>query len=238
VKLKLKILSGIVVLPTLTILVAISCSGTRETGDASSSKNTASPTQKPSQAQAITTNNAATTLSPDPAFDRLLPTLRRMTTVPIMLPATLPPRLRSVAIGNDPNDESGVHTTGGNKYTILFLNRDASPPPDLSRIVQPYVNYKVSGTLTTVPAGSPPQPDPSRFRTSAKVDRLGTVSLPDGTVAGLYRVVPSEGANYVPFTIGAFEKANQRYTVSIEADSPKGNLTRQLLSTMVEASST
>jgi hypothetical protein len=171
---------------------------------------------------------------PDPAFDPLVSTLRQMTTAPIMLPATLPPHLKSVAIGNDPNNEGGPYNTSGDKYTILFLNPNASPRPDPTPIVQPYAHYKVAGTLTASPTSDPRQPDPSLFSASgATVQRLGNVGLSDGTVANLERVVPPEGANYVSFTVGTFEEEDERYTLSIEVDTPEGDLARQVLSTMV-----
>jgi hypothetical protein len=119
-------------------------------------------------------------------------------------------------------------------YTILFLNPNASPPTGSTQIVQPYVHYKVAGTLTAVPVSVPPQPDPSSFSAGgATVQRLENVSLPDGTAANLERVVPPEGANYVPFVLGMFEEEGERYTLSIEVDTPEGELARQALSTMV-----
>ncbi len=231
-KLNLKILNAaVVVLLPLVLLTVASCSGTAGSGDASSSERGASTTE--------TASSEDTATSTDPAFDPLLSTLKQMTTAPIMLPATLPPQLKSVAIGNDPNNEDGSYTTSGDKYTILFLNSNANPPPDPSQIVQPYAHYKVAGTLTAVPASDPLQPDPNRFSAGgATVYRLGIVALPDGTSADLERIVPPEGANYVPFTVGTFEEEGERYTLSIEVDSPEGDLARQILSTMARVPST
>jgi hypothetical protein len=215
----------VVAMLPLTLSTLTSCSATSE-----DTATTAESTSLESESPAVVAPEA----SPDPAFDPLLSTLWQMTTAPIMLPATLPPQLKSVAIGNDPNNEGGPYTTSGDKYTILFLNPNAHPPPDLSQIVQPYANYKVAGTLTAVPASDPPQSDPNRFSAGgATVHRLGEVALPDDTVAELSRVVPPEGANYVPFTVGIFEEEGERYTLSIEVDTPEGALARQALSTMV-----
>jgi hypothetical protein len=117
-KLNLKTLSAAVVLLPLALLIMFaSCSGTSDAGDNSSSEDTATP--------AI--------LSPDPAFDPLLPTLPRMTTAPIMLPASLPPKVGDVAIEQDPN-EGNPYNAGGGKYTILFLYSN----PDPGQIVRPY----------------------------------------------------------------------------------------------------
>ena len=47
------------------------------------------------------------------------------------------------------------------------------------------------------------------------------------------QVVSPEGANYVLFTVGMFEEQGKRYILSIEVDTPEGDLARQVLSTMV-----
>jgi hypothetical protein len=140
-----------------------------------------------------------------------------------------------VVIGNEPNNEGSPYTTSGDIYTILFLHPNASPPPAPTQIVQPYVHYKVAGTLTAVPASEPPQPDPSRFSAGGvTVQRFENASLPDGTAADLERVVPPDGANYGPFVLGTFEEEGERYTLSIEVDTSEGELARQVLSTMVK----
>lgn len=234
-KLGQKTLSVAAVLLPLALLTVASCSGTTNTGDTASSEDTASTVEEARSADtAITDSASPNALSPDPAFDPLLPTLRQMTTAPIMLPATLPPQLKSIVIGDDPNNEGGPYTTGGDRYTILFLNPDAYPPPDPTRIVQPYAHYRVSGTLTASPSGAP-EPD---FGGGATTYQLGSVALPDDTIADLRRVEPPEGANYVPFTVGAFEEEGERYTLRIEVDSPQGDLARQVLSTMVRVPGT
>jgi hypothetical protein len=217
------------------IVATVSCSGTSGTGETSSSPNTASTTEQASsedtvpnedtqQAQVTTDNASLTTLSPDPAFDPLLPTLQQMTTAPIMLPASLPPKVGGVAIEQDPNENP--YTTGGDKYTILFLPSS----PDPSQIVRPYVHYMTLGRLTALPA-STPLPDPTNALGTPQ--QLEEVTLPDGTVANLERLEPPQGANYGPFTVGAFEEEGYRYTVLIENDSTEGDVTRQILSTMV-----
>ena len=228
------VLTLITILP-LTLLTVASCSADNDdmatTPDASEgSATTAESISSESKSLAVIPPES----SPDPAFDPLLSTLRQMTTARIMLPATLPPQLKSVVIGNEPNNEGSPYTTSGDMYTILFLNPNASPPTGSTQIVQPYVHYKVAGTLTAVPVSVPPQPDPSSFSAGgATVQRLENVSLPDGTAANLERVVPPEGANYVPFVLGMFEEEGERYTLSIEVDTPEGELARQALSTMV-----
>ncbi len=225
-----KISSAAVALLPLALLTVVSCSEATNTANTTSSENAAT-TEDRSPAQA--TNNddiSPNTLSPDPAFDPLLSTLKQMTTAPIMLPATLPPQLKNVAIGNDPNNEGGPYTTSGNGYTILFLNPSAYPPPDPTQIIQPYAHYKVSGTLTASPDSDH---EPSLDSSGATTYQLGNVTLPNGSVADLKRVVPPEGANYVPFTEGTFEEEGERYMLRTEIDTPEGDLARQILSTMV-----
>ena len=209
-------LTMVAVLP-LTLLTVASCSAT--SGD------TATSTEDTSRAQATTTDNTSlATLAPDPAFDPLLPTLQQMTTAPIMLPASLPSKIKSVAIEQDPNENP--YTTGGDKYTILFLHSDQDP----NQIVRPYVHYMTAGRLTASPASVSPLDPTNGLGTP---HQLENVALPDGTVADLKQLEPPSGANYGPFTIGTFEEEGERYTVMIENDSPDGDLTRQILSTMV-----
>lgn len=225
---------------SLALLITVaSCSGSTEdtanttqgsedTASSAASQGTVATTENTSPAKAPP--DSPSPLSPDPAFDPLLGTLEQMTTAPIMLPATLPTQLKSVVIGNDPNNASGPYTTGGDKYTILFLNPDAYPPPDPSQIVQPYAHYRVAGTLTASPSSAP---EPNFGGGGATVYQLENVALPDGAVANLQRVVPPQGANAVPFTVGTFEEEGERYTLRIETDTPEGDLARQALSTMV-----
>jgi hypothetical protein len=235
VKPKIKTLS--VALLSLALLVAVaSCSGRSDAEDAPSSENVASTTERANDEDAalapedarraqVTPSNATppATLSPDPAFDHLFPTLRQMTTAPIMLPASHPPKVVSVAIEQDPNENP--YTTGGDRYTILLLHSDPGPDPT----VRPHVHYATLGRLTASPA-SAPMPDPTNGLGAPQ--RLEDLALPDGTVVSLERVEPPRGANHGPFTVGTFEEAGYRYTVLIENDSPGGNLTRQILSTM------
>jgi len=150
-----------------------------------------------------------------------------MTTAPIMLPTSLPPKVGGVAIEQDPNENP--YTTGGDKYTILFLHSDPG------QIVRPYVHYMTLGRLTASPA-SAPQLDPTNGLGTPV--QLESVTLPDGSVADLERLEPPQGANYGPFTVGTFEEEGERYTVLIENDSPEGDSARQILSTMVRVPST
>jgi hypothetical protein len=235
----LNTLSTGMLLYLVLLVVTVSCSGTSGTGDTSSSPNTTTTTEQSSsedtvpndatqQAQATTDNASPTTLSPDPAFDPLLPTLQQMTTAPIVLPTSLPPKVGDVAIEQDPNENP--YTTGGDKYTILFL----PSTPDPSQIVRPYVHYMTLGRLTASPA-STPLPDPTNGLGTPQ--QLEDVTLPDGTAANLERLEPPQGANYGPFTVGTFEEEGYRYTVLFENDSTEGDATRQILSTMVRVAS-
>jgi hypothetical protein len=218
--------AAIMLLP-LALVAVLSCSATEGSDDTPNSDN-----------DATTAEVASNDLSPDPAFDPLLGTLQQMTTAPIMLPATLPPELKNVAIASDVKaDDSTLNdslpqTTRGDKYTILFLAEDAYPSPDRKQIVQQYTHASVSGTLMAEPTSTPLV---DFTLGAAKVVDLGNVTLPDGTVADLKRVEPPEGTNGVPFSLGMFEKGGERYTLRIEfIDSPSGKLARQVLSTMVE----
>lgn len=198
----------------LTLLAVVSCSGTTGTGDA------------PSDENATTVDTTPTSLSPDPAFDHLLPTLRQMTTAPIMLPASLPRKVGGVAIEKDPDENP--YNTGGDRYTILFLySKD-----DAKKVTQPYVHYMTLGRLTASPVNASRLPELTNDL--GKPHQLEDVTLPDGTVAKLKRLVPPRGANYGPFTVGSFEKEGWRYTVAIEGDSPDGDMSRKILSTMVK----
>ena len=208
------VLTMVAVLP-LTLLTVASCSATG--GD------TATSTEDTLQAQATTTDNISP--APNPAFDPLLPTLQQMTTAPIMLPASLPSEIKSVAIEQDPNENP--YTTGGDKYTILFSHSDQDP----NQIVRPYVHYMTAERLTASPANASPLDPTNGLGTPPH--QLGNVALPDGTVADLKQLEPPSGANYGPFTVGTFEEEGERYTVMIENDSPNGDSTREILSTMV-----
>lgn len=91
-----------------------------------------------------------------------------------------------------------------------------------------------AGRLTASPSNSP-IPGPTNGLGTPQ--QLEDVTLPDGTVANLERLEPPQGANYGPFTVGTFEEEDHRYTVMIENDSPEGEATRQILSTMVRVTS-
>jgi hypothetical protein len=236
----IRALSAVMLIHLVLLVALAACSGASDTGDTSSTnKDTASTTNQASsedttatvedstrQDQATTGNAAPATVSPASAFGPLLPTLREMTTAPIMLPASLPAKVGSVAIEQDPN-EGNPHTTGGDKYTILFLYSN----PDPSQIVRPYVHYMTLGRLLASSASTPAL-DPTNGLGIPQ--QLEDVALPDGTKANLKRLDPPQGANYGPFTMGTFEEEGYRYTVLIENDSPEGDVTRQILSTMVK----
>ncbi len=209
-KLNLKTLSAAVVLLPLALLIMLaSCSGTSDTGDTSSSEDAATPA----------------TLSPDSAFDPLLPTLRQMTTAPIMLPASLPQEIKSVGI-EEKASEADPYATEGDKYSIVLLYDDTAP----NQVIKPYIHVAAAGRIVAWPA-SAPLPDPTNGLGTPQ--QLEDVALPDGTVANLERLEPPQGANYGPFTVGTFEEEGERYTVIIENDTSEGDMTRQILSTMV-----
>jgi hypothetical protein len=219
--------SAAVALLILAFLTVVSCSGSSDTADTSSSEGTANTVE---QVQATTNDTASpATLSPDPAFDPLLPTLQQMTTAPIMLPASLPSQIESVGI-EEKASEADPYATEGYRYSILLLYADTAP----NQAIKPYVHYMTAGRITAWPAGAP-EPDPTNGLGTPY--QLEDVALPDGTVANLERIEPPQGANYGPFTVGTFEAEGERYTVMIENDSPEGDAVRQILSTMVKVPS-
>lgn len=153
---------------------------------------------------------------PDPAFDALLPTLRQMTTAPIMLPARLPEELSNVAVDS---------ATGGDEYGILFL---AQPTGD---VVEDYVHAYDMGTIRSI--SNPQEVSPEFFDASHEE----TVELPDGTEATLRYLEPAvEGSNAAPFWEGRFEKEEQTYIVSVPLVDPEVDIARGILSSMVEVS--
>lgn len=172
---------------------------------------------------------ASATLPPNAAFNQLLPTVQQMTTAPMMLPASLPGEIKNVAIEQDPNENP--YTTGGEQYTILFLSAMSNP----NQIVMPYAHYMTFGRLTSSPTSSAPLLDPTNGL--GTLYQLGEVALPDGTVATLEILESPSGANYGPFTVGTYEEKGQRYTVMMENDTPEGEMTSEILSTMVKAPS-
>lgn len=208
------------------ILVALSvtlagCGGASTGGQ----KTVGSPGAATTEAENPTSDGPTGQMGPDPAFDPILPTLRRMTTAPIMLPTSLPEEIKSVGI-EEKASEADPYATEGDKYSILLLYEDTAPDQPF----KPYVHYMTAGRIVAWPA-SAPAPDPTNG--SGTAQRLEDVALPDGTVADLERLEPPPGANYGPFTVGTFEEEGERYTVMIEGDTPEGAATRQILSTMV-----
>jgi len=164
--------------------------------------------------------------SPDPAFDLLLPTLKKMTDAPIMLPANLPEELKYVAV------DSG---TSGDKYSVFFLN----VANKTGEVTQEFVGAAVRGDISAEPSGPGPQfPD---YGPGVKQTSLGKVTLPDGTEATLNYYDPETN---VPFTAGSFvyqdpsAGRNYLYTVEIDRDSSQGDLIKQVLSTMVSVPDT
>lgn len=151
---------------------------------------------------------------PDPAFDAPLPTLRQSTTAPIMLPAELPEELSNAAVDS---------SSGGDEYGILFL---AQPT---GNVVEDYVHAYDAGTIR-----STPNPE-EVFQEFFDASRGETVELPDGTEATLRYLEPSmEGGNAAPFWEGRFEKEGQTYIVNVPLVDPNGEITRGLLTSMVE----
>ena len=188
-------------------------------------------TDKPSsdtattEAKKSTPDGAASAKTPDPGFGKLLPELQRMTTAPIMLPASLPSEIKSVGI-EKPASKADPYVTEGDRYTIVLLYADTAP----THIIKPYIHVSAAGRIVAWPA-SAPVPDPTNG--DGKPHQLGEVTLPNGTVANLKRLEPPQHANYGPFTVGTFEAEGERYTVMIENDTLEGDMTRQILSTMV-----
>jgi hypothetical protein len=184
---------------------------------------------KPSSATATTgadnstAAEAAGGMAPDPAFDKLLPKLQQMTAAPIMLPASLPSRIKSVGI-EKPASNADPFATEGERYSIVLLYADTAP----GKVLKPYIDYEAAGRIYALPASAP---DPTNKLGNPR--QLGQATLPDGTIATLKRLEPPRQANYAPPTVGTFEKEGERYTVVIMGDTPKGDMTRQIVSTMV-----
>jgi hypothetical protein len=215
------IVSAVVFVLSLPSVLALQSQGTSQLAgsDLADSK---SPPKTPAatpKAETATPSPDSSSSSIDPAFTRLLPTLRQMTTAPIMLPAELPPQLKNVAIAEDPNGK-GRYTTSGDTYTILFRSQ---PPTD---IVQPDVHALRRGTLT---ASREPMPTAPQVSETPR----GTADLPDGTEATL-TLQEAPGTNMGILSVGTFEKDGWTHTLSLqvgEAQSP--DVTEQVLSTMV-----
>lgn len=200
-------------------------------GDAPQNQETTKePTTSPKSDQAsdqTETNQAPSPSSvspddpPDPAFDELLPTLKQMTDAPIMLPANLPEELKYVAV------DSG---TTGDKYSVWFLNTENKT----GEVTQQFVGAAVRGEISVEPSGPGPQfPD---YGPGVKQMSLRKTTLPDGTEATLNYY---DSETNVPFTVGGFvyqdPSSGQKYlyTVEIDRDSHRGDLIKQVLSSMV-----
>ncbi len=151
---------------------------------------------------------------PDPAFDKLLPTLRQRTNTEIMLPAELPDELRNVAVDAD---------ASGDSYGILFL---AEPT---GNVVEEYVHAYDAGTLSVSPEWEVKDSGGNFEATSVE-----KVDLPDGTRATLRYMEPvDEVVNYGPQWEGEFERYGNTYTLNIPSSDPSGKAARQVLSSMV-----
>ena len=216
------IVSAVVLLVSLPSVMALPSQGTSQLAgsDLAGSKALPKTPATTPKAETATPSSDSSSSSPDPAFTRLLPTLRQMTTAPIMLPAELPPQLKNVVIAEDPNGK-GRYTTGGDTYTILFRTQ----PP--TGVVQPDVHALRRGTLT-----ASREPKPTAPPQVSETPR-GTVDLPDGTEATL-TLQEAPGTNMGTLSVGTFEKDGWTYTLSLqvgEAQSP--DVTEQVLSTMV-----
>jgi len=156
-----------------------------------------------------------------PAFDPLLPTLKEMTSVPIILPAALPPGFQSVAI-----DEA----TEGERYAILFLDDQA----ESREIVQPFVDAWVDGTLEATPAkeGDPVLPE---YGPDFEMLSSGEIPFTNGAlgVYGCYEPPPGTSGR---FCVGAYTRQGYQYTLTLERPTPPEEEIQQVLSSMVPAS--
>jgi hypothetical protein len=208
-----------IILLALSVALA-GCGGASTSGQGTDKPSSDTATTK---ARKSTPDDVAGAETPDPAFDKLLPKLQRMTTAPIMLPASLPSKIESVGI-EKPASKADPYATEGDKYTIVLLYADTAP----NHVIKPYIHVSAAGQIVAWPTSDPPPPVPA-----GKPSQLGNATLPDGTVANLKRLEPPRHANYGPFTVGTFETEGERYTVMIENDTPEGDMTRQILSTMV-----
>ena len=224
------IVSAIVLVISLPGVLALPSTGTSELAGSnlpeseSSPKTPATAPRENTTASSDSPDTAASSdspeTSPDPAFARLLPTLRTMTTAPIMLPAELPSQLKNVAIAKDPNG-TARYTTSEDTYTILFRSQ---PPED---IVQPDVHALRRGTLTA--SREPMSPDLPQITETPR----GTVELPDGTEATL-TLQEAPGTNMGTLSVGTFEKDGWTYTLSLQVgEAQSADVTEQVLSTMV-----
>ncbi len=133
---------------------------------------------------------------PDPAFNLLLPELRRRTSVPIVLPATLPDELDKPAI--DP------YVDGVEEYGIVF------PFGPTEVVAEGVSNAETLGTLTAYPEGE------DRANEFFDAEKIEEVVLPDGTEATLRYMVPAGRAgSQGPFWEGKFDKDGYTYDLMV-----------------------
>lgn len=152
---------------------------------------------------------------PDPAFDRILPTLRSRTTSLTMLPAKLPDVLKNVAI------QSSV--PNGNRYGILFFG---DPQDD---VVEDFGGASVVATLAVVPNS---EAEANQYNQATSVE---TVKLPDGTEAKLRRMEPvRQVRSKAPYWEGGYVKNGQSFTLTTTNGMVTKEDVEQALSTMVQ----
>lgn len=156
-------------------------------------------------------------LSPHPAFDLLLPTLREMTNAPIMLPAELPDDMDIAAI-------DGYLTDDEQKYGIVFTYGP-------TEVVAEPPNAQILGTLSAYPG------DDDVANQNFDAEEVEDVELSDGTRATLRRMVPAGRAgSQGPFWEGKFDKAGYSYRLMItKTEDITKDEVQQVLSTMIEA---
>jgi hypothetical protein len=216
------IVSALVFVLSLPSVLALTSQGTSQTAgfdlaDSKSPPKTPAATPKAETATQPSADSSSSSL--DPAFTRLLPTLQQLTTAPIILPATLPTRLKNVAIGQD--QYGSPRSTSGDRYTILFL---AQPP---SGVTQPYVHATTLGTLTA-------SPQPRSIAPGVTTTSRGTVDLLNGVEATLQIEEGPQGSNMGTRSVGTFEKDDWTYTLDLPAGgSSPPELVEEVLSTMV-----
>lgn len=151
---------------------------------------------------------------PDQAFDLLLPTLKRWTDAPIMLPVELPNGMENVAIDAD---------LDGDSYGILFEDT----PPD--EMVDTFVRYRTVATLRVIPEAAL-EPN-EQFKTVS----TEAIELPDGTEAILSRMEPvGERPTQGPYWEGTFERGGFAYTLTVTSEALAKANVEQALSTMVQ----
>jgi TIR domain len=161
-------------------------------------------------------------VSPDSAFDELLPTLRQKTTLPIMLPAKLPDKLKNVAL------DAGVDT---DSYTIVFFREPLKN--NLKRWGRTDVveHWGRTDTYGVFQVRREPESRSNQYFEATSVEE---VKLSDGIEARLRYMEPLGKGAYGPYWEAKFYKHGTTYTIIITAGSKVvKDEVRQVLSTMV-----